>query len=200
MKAAGGLALLALAACGREPEPTNNAATIQPAQIGQPAQIATPQPVPSPSPSLAREVGEPAVPVPGARRPTTSLPEGPFAADSGQAGADVVQTYVALIAEGRVRQALELWEPGAAAPTAASFERYREFHANVGGPGRVEGAAGSRYVTVPVHFYGTLKSGGRFVEDGAITLRRSGEVDGATAEQKRWRIYSAEVTPAPPRR
>ena len=110
----------------------------------------------------------------------------------------MVQTYAALLGEGRIRQALKLWEPGAAAPTAASFDRYREFHANVGGPGRIEGAAGSRYVTVPVHFYGTLKSGKAFLEDGTITLRRT-EVDGATRERKRWRIYSAEVKPAPPR-
>ena len=81
----------------------------------------------------------------------------------------------------------------ASAPSVASFNRYREFHANVGGPGRIEGAAGSRYVTVPVQFSGTLRNGRPFVEKGAVTLRRVGEVDGATRAQKRWRIYSVDV-------
>jgi len=196
-----------LAACSQAPQQPqaanvaaeSTAATPAPAETA--AVEATPIPAatpssPGPTPTLTRDVGEPAVPEPGAPIPTTSLPEGPFAPDSGQAGADVVQTYVALLEQGKVRQALKLWDKGAAAPSAASFNRYREFHANVGGPGRIEGAAGSRYVTVPVQFSGTLRSGRPFVEKGTVTLRRVGEVDGATPAQKRWHIYSVDVKPS----
>lgn len=201
--AAGGAAVLA--ACSpTTPRDENASDSATPAATPVIAEtVPTPTPpssaAPSPAPTLVRDVGEPAVPEPGAPKPTTSLPEGPFAPDSGQAGADVVQTYVALIEQGRVREALKLWGDNPNAPAPGSFDRYREFHGNVGGPGRIEGAAGSRFVTVPVHFTGTLRSGKPFVEDGTVTLRRVGEVDGATAEQKRWRIYSVDVKPAPRR-
>lgn len=185
-----------LAACSQQPQEASN--TAAPAKA-EPTPDATPVvPSPAASPTLTRDVGEPAVPEPGAPPPTTGLAEGPFAPDSGQAGADVVQTYVALLEQGRVREALKLWDDRADAPSAASFDRYKAFHANVGGPGRIEGAAGSRYVTVPVRFTGTLRSGRVRVEDGTVTLRRS-VVDGATAKQTRWRIYSVDVKAAPRR-
>ncbi|HEY1141856.1 MAG TPA: hypothetical protein VGE88_16880, partial [Lysobacter sp.] len=64
-------------------------------------------------------------------------------------------------------------------------------------PGRVDAAAGSRYVEVPVALTATHADGRqqRFV--GAYTLRRA-VVDGATADQRAWRIGTAdlrEVTP-----
>lgn len=199
-----------LAACSQGAQPENGAATAGSVSAATPTANAVvadetgavaPAPsTPSPTPTLTRSVGEPAVPEPGASPPATSLPEGPFAPDSGQAGADVVQTYVALLEQGRAQQALKLWgDGGTNKPTVADLRRYREFHGNVGGPGAVEGAAGSRYVTVPVQFSGTLRNGRAFVEKGTVTLRRVGEVDGATAAQKRWHIYSVDVTPAPRR-
>jgi len=174
-----GVALLA--ACSREPAAESR-------QRAEPAVSPTPQP----TPTLARPVGEPAVPAPGSPRPETSLAEGPFAPDSAQGAADVVQTYAALIEEGRTAEARRLWVPGVVAPT---ITRWREVRTNVGGPGPIEGAAGSRYVTVPVRFEGQLEPDGRrVVEDGTITLRRVGEVDGATPGQRRWHIYSAQLS------
>jgi hypothetical protein len=187
-----------LAACSQQPQAGDTAATVTPANAASTPDAEPTTPIPAASPKLTRDVGEPAVPEPGAPRPTTSLAEGPFAPDSGQAGADVVQTYVALLEQGRVREALKLWDDRADAPSAASFDRYKAFHANVGGPGRIEGAAGSRYVTVPVRFTGTLRSGRALIEDGTVTLRRS-DVDGASVKQTRWRIYSVDVKPAPRR-
>ena len=192
----GQAAAMLLAACSQQPQPANTTAG-----VAAPAPPADRIPdAPAPTPALVRDVGEPAVAVPGAPRPT-SLSEGPFAADSGQAGADAVQTYVALLGEGRVRDALRLWDRGASGkPDAADLARYRRFHADVGGPGQIEGAAGSRYVTVPVRFDATLRNGRRLVEEGTVTLRRVGEVDGATPEQKRWHIFSIDVRSAQPRR
>ena len=191
----GQAAAMLLAACSQQPQPANTTAGVA-APVPPAARIPA-----APTPALVRDVGEPAVAAPGAPRPTTSLPERPFAADSGQGGADVVQTYVALLGAGRVRDALRLWDRGASGkPDAADLARYRRFHADVGGPGQIEGAAGSRYVTVPVRFDATLRNGRRIVEDGTVTLRRVGEVDGAAPEQKRWHIFSIDVASAQPRR
>jgi len=56
----------------------------------------------------------------------------------------------------------------------------------------IEGAAGSQYATVPVTIGATLRDGRRQRFEGTYTLRRS-VVDGATAEQRRWRIVKADL-------
>src|SRR5690606_35603310 len=61
-----------------------------------------------------------------------------------------------------------------------------------GPPGRVEGAAGSRYVEVPATVTAETTSGRRQCFRGAYVLRRS-EVAGATEEQRAWRIHSASL-------
>ena len=62
----------------------------------------------------------------------------------------------------------------------------------MGEPGRVEGAAGSRYVEVPVTVRARTADGEEQVFEGSLTLRRA-VVDGATPEQRRWRLYTADV-------
>lgn len=59
-------------------------------------------------------------------------------------------------------------------------------------PGQVEGAAGSRYVQIPVRITATNSDGGRTRYGGSYTLRRL-VVDGADAQQREWRIASAEL-------
>ncbi len=58
-------------------------------------------------------------------------------------------------------------------------------------PGRVEGAAGSRYVEVPVTLQAWTR-GGEQQFAGSYVLRRT-VVDGATETQRRWHIYSADI-------
>jgi hypothetical protein len=124
----------------------------------------------------------------------TPVAEAPFAKTSAQGAAQVVQTYFALIEAGKYRQARALWSDGgrtsgmAPRAFAASFDKYAEYHAQIGAPGRIEGAAGSLYVDVPVVAYGRLKSGGSFRRKGPVTLRRCSDVPGCTAEQREWRI------------
>jgi hypothetical protein len=67
--------------------------------------------------------------------------------------------------------------------TVTSFE--------VGEPGDVGAAAGSRYVIVPVVMRGTTPDRPPLLLHGRVTVRRSG-VDGATDAQRRWRIYGIE--------
>ena len=76
------------------------------------------------------------------------------------------------------------------AESAAGFDKYAEHHALIGGPSEISGAAGSLYVEVPVQTYGKLKDGTPFSSAGTVTMRRSNDVPGATAEQRRWRIHT----------
>jgi hypothetical protein len=61
-----------------------------------------------------------------------------------------------------------------------------------GDPGRIEGAAGSRYIRVPV-VVNAIHSDKRVVRYvGSYTLRRS-VVTGATQAEQRWHLYSAKL-------
>jgi len=132
----------------------------------------------------------------------TPISEGKFTPDSAQGAANVVQIYYASIEGGKYAAARALWGSNGTdskqspAAFAAGFAKYKEYHANIGGPGEIEGAAGSRYVSVPVQVYARLKDGRPDYQTGEIVLRRT-EVDGATAEQRKWHIYSIDLKPAP---
>ncbi|MGN6280069.1 MAG: MliC family protein [Sphingomonas sp.] len=165
-----------------------------------------PAPAPSPKPSASASPVEPPAPgepggLPDDRTPVS---EAPFTPDSAQGAANVVQTYFALIEAGKYHQAWALWSDGgkasgmSARAFADSFAKYTEYHANIGAPGRIDAGAGQRYVTVPVQAYGRLKDGNRpFNLRGDITLHRTANIDGATAEQKAWRITTSALKPRP---
>jgi len=129
----------------------------------------------------------------------TPVSEAPFAPDSAQGAADVVQRYFALIEAGRYGDAYLLREPDGPSPAAfaGSFARYAEYHAQIGAPGKVDAGAGQRYVTVPVQAYGRGKDGRAFHETGTITLHRTADIEGATAAQKSWRIRSVDLKTRP---
>lgn len=141
--------------------------------------------------------------LPDDRRPVS---EAPFTPDSAQGAANVVQTYYALLGEGKYARARSLWENGGMASGAntdafaARFARYSEYHANIGAPGDVDAGAGQRYVTVPVQISARLKQGAAAeYQIGSVTLHRTADIDGATAEQKSWHIRSIDLKPAPTR-
>lgn len=130
----------------------------------------------------------------------TPVSEAPFSPQSPQAAADVVQTYYAHLGHQAYGKAWALWRDGGKASGyataeafAKSFDRYAQYDAQVGGPGPMEGAAGSSYVTVPVVIYGRLKTGAEVHEKGAATLRRVNDVPGSTPEQRTWRIAKIET-------
>src|SRR3546814_20952164 len=78
-----------------------------------------------------------------------------------------------------------------------SFSKYQEYHANIGAPGRIEGAVGSLYVEVPVQVYGRLNTGEEFNMLGSVQLRRVNDVPGSTPEQRKWHIEASNVKPRP---
>ncbi|HEX2253169.1 MAG TPA: hypothetical protein VHQ65_07875, partial [Thermoanaerobaculia bacterium] len=143
--------------------------------------------------------------------PTTGEAEAPPLSDrqhpapepgSAAAAAAVVRDYYAAVAAGDHRRADRLWGGGGAA-SGQTLEEMRagsaqtvSVRAEVGTPGRVEPAAGSRYVRVPVTVRATTRSGEPQCFAGNYVLRRS-VVPGATAEQRTWRIHSADLTPCP---
>ena len=114
----------------------------------------------------------------------------------------VIQTYYAAISAHKFRQAYSSW----GANGATSGQTFREFTAGfeetervavkVGKPGRVEGAAGSRYVTVPVTISAITTGGKAQHFTGSYTLRRT-VVSGATAAQRRWQLFSADISATP---
>lgn len=167
--------------------------TLAPGEMPPAGPPPAPQPLDPPAPGTPGGL-------PDARTPVS---EAPFAPDSAQGAAQVVQTYYAHIEAGDYAKARALWgDYGKAsgmtpAQFAAAFAKYSEYHANVGAPEDIEAGAGQRYVTVPVQPYARLRADGTPVYlIGSVTLRRT-VIDGAIPEQKSWRISAINVKPAP---
>ena len=125
--------------------------------------------------------------------------------DSTSAGRAVawIQGYYAAINEHRYRDAYAHWARGGQA-SGKSFEEFQKGFAEtkqveltVGTPGPIEGAAGSRYVQVPVRIEARTRSGVLQRFEGTYTLRLS-VVDGATPEQRSWHFESAAIHSVPP--
>jgi hypothetical protein len=116
-------------------------------------------------------------------------PRGPIDPKSAEAAGQVVQSYGALIEQGRWTESWKLWSDAAA---ARQFDRnwrdFSEIHLEIGELGELEGAAGSIYMTMPVVFYGKRKNGTDSRERAEIVLRRVNDVPGSTEAQRRWHI------------
>lgn len=113
---------------------------------------------------------------------------------------DVIYEYYASINSSDYRGAYELWA-GNGEASRKTFEQFRNGFANtarteveIGKVGDEEGAAGSRYITIPVTIQARTKSGKDQRFTGEYVLRRS-VVGGATEEQRAWRIHSASIRP-----
>jgi hypothetical protein len=195
MKRTVALALL-LAACSSEEsnqQMSNSAVTGQ----GEENQEVPPAPngtMPVPVPGNADS--PPAVPAP-------NPPPTPDSEKSPEAAAKVLERYFAAVATRRYGDAYRLWGNNGEATGmtlkqfADSFAKYRDYDGNFGKPGPIEGAAGSAYIEFPVKVTGVLAKGGGFVLEGPMTLRRVNDVDGSTAEQRRWHIASSGLKPRP---
>jgi len=130
--------------------------------------------------------------------PAPSESAAPADSDSPEGAANVVRAYYRDINERRYEHAYRLWASDGAA-SGKSLDTFRDGFENtasvgveLGTPGPMGAAAGSRYVEIPVRITAVATDGGRRDFSGSYTLRRS-VVDGATAEQRSWRIYSAKV-------
>jgi hypothetical protein len=112
--------------------------------------------------------------------------------------ATVIRTYYGNIGEGDYVGAYQQWsEQGRA--SGQTLDEFRHGYAEtadirvvIGPPGRIEGAAGSRYVDVPVVIAAHTETGEDQCFRGVYTLRRA-VVEGATPDQQRWTIYKADI-------
>ena len=111
--------------------------------------------------------------------------------------ADVVRAYYAALVAHDPARAHAYWAPGMRPVAEPGTEPDTTGLAvDVGTPGRMDAAAGSRYVRVPVTLARTLRDGSTVRSATTVTVRRS-VVDGATPEQRAWRITAADVAAAP---
>lgn len=130
----------------------------------------------------------------GSATPAPDVPAEPTLDDA----VEVVRGYYAALGAHDAARAHAYWaqglrppsEPGSDADTVA-------MSAEVGAPGRMDAAAGSRYVRIPVTLTRSLRDGTTVRSTALVTLRRA-VVDGATPEQRAWRITQADVAPATP--
>ena len=116
---------------------------------------------------------------------------------------NLVRDYYAAINSGDFGRAYALWSDGGGA-SGQSLQQFAAGFADTTGvsvdmqPAHdVEAAAGSRYVQVPVAIVATQRDGSQRRYTGSYTLRRS-VVDGATPEQRAWRIGAADLREAQP--
>ena len=110
----------------------------------------------------------------------------------------LVRDYYAAINGGDFGRAHALWSEGGNA-SGQSLQQFANGFADTTGvsvqidaPGRVDAAAGSRYIEVPVAIDAKQRDGSVRQFVGAYVLRRA-VADGASAEQRQWRIASADL-------
>lgn len=128
--------------------------------------------------------------------------DGASAEPGGQEAVTVVRDYFAAINSGNFARAYSLWADGGRA-SGQSPQAFADGFVDTAGisvelmpPGRIAAAAGSRYVEVPVNLRASMRDGGERRLTGSFTLRRA-VVDGATAEQRAWRISAADLRDLP---
>jgi hypothetical protein len=205
------IGMLLLSACNVSQTNDANSAEALPDNAGAMtappvANDAAPTPLPGETPA-APSGTNPAPPgtpggLPDDRTPLEE-PSGPIDPKSAEGAGQVVQRYGGLLEQRKVAEARKLWGDGgkasglSEAQFIAAYDKYATIHSEVGKPTDMEGAAGSSYITVPFHLYGTLKGGGAFNMVGPLTLRRVNDVPGSTEAQRRWHIEKSGLKPRP---
>jgi hypothetical protein len=118
--------------------------------------------------------------------------------DGGRGAEAVVRAYYGAISDRDYERAYVAWgadgPPGR--PTlhafASGFTGTDSVHVVLGAPGRIEGAAGSRYIRIPVRVRAFEHGIGPREYVGSYTLRRS-VVPGSDAANRQWHLYSANL-------
>ncbi|HZW19053.1 MAG TPA: hypothetical protein VFF71_09645 [Luteimonas sp.] len=135
--------------------------------------------------------------LPGAPADTdaqTGMPAEPTPQDA----VAVVRDYYAAIGAGSYARAYALWSDGGRASKqtpqqfADGFADTADVVATLGEPSREDPGAGQRYIQVPASITATRTDGSVHRYAGTYTLHRT-VVDGATDEQRAWRIASADL-------
>jgi hypothetical protein len=127
--------------------------------------------------------------------PQDALPAGEPTAQDALA---VVREYYGAIDSHNYARAYSLWSDGGRS-SGKTLQQFADGFADTASvavaleaPSRIDAAAGSRYIEVPVTLTATRRDGSVRRYAGTYTLRRA-VVDGATAEQRAWRIASSDI-------
>jgi len=211
--------VFALAACGHEqqaaqrdaetlpaPEADRGSVTGMPATPG-PGQVGTPAPAGPASIAVATD----APPAPDATQGIAVGEQNPAAPSTsgdadGPAPGDAVQLlrdYYAAIDARDYGRAYRLWSGNGTASRqspqqfADGFADTTGVGVDVGKPGEEDAGAGQRYIEIPVTVTATHADGSRHRYAGTYVLHRT-VVDGASAEQRAWRIDSARLRETTP--
>lgn len=154
------------------------------------APVAPDTPVASPDTDTATENDE--------APPPAATDDGPGA----DAAVQVIRDYYGAINRREYGSAYGLWS-GQGQVSGKSATQFAQGFAETGGvsvqigqPGPVDAGAGQRYIEVPVTLVARQSDGSEKRFRGTYVLHRT-VVDGATAEQRAWRIQSANLTEAP---
>lgn len=117
-----------------------------------------------------------------------------------QRAVDVIRHYYDAINRQDYQSAYADWGDQGAA-SQQSFEQFKQGFANtdsvqveIGGPGVLEGAAGSSYITIPATIIARTVDGTTQRFQGSYTLRRINDVPGSTPEERMWHLYSAKIS------
>lgn len=200
-------ACLLLAGCGNDESATPPSSTAGSERLPKPDAAAgsvtgmpnpgTPATLPAPADSLGTDLGNAAEAMPA---PDPGLPMPPVTADAASA-VSVLRDYYAAINARDYGKAYAQWSDGGRA-SGQSLQQFSDGYATtqgvsvvLGEPGRVEGAAGSRYVEIPATLEATQSDGGVRHYAGSLTLRMT-LVDGASDAQRRWHIAYANLREA----
>ncbi len=126
------------------------------------------------------------------------LPQSSTDEPSAQDAVAVVREYYSAINARQYARAYSLWSDGGRSSGQAP-QQFADSLADTDGvsvqidtPGRIDAAAGSRYIEVPVSVSTTRRDGSVQHYVGVFTLRRA-VVDGASPEQRAWQIHSADL-------
>ena len=133
--------------------------------------------------------------------PPTSTTQNPVKNQSQeQQAVQLIHDYYDAIARLDYKQAYLAWD-GDGSASKQSFEEFQQGFANivsiveeVGKPGSLEGAAGSLYIEIPVTVTDVSSNGTPQRFRGSYKLRRVNNVPGSTPKQRRWHIYSANIS------
>lgn len=175
------------------PADTSGGVTGMPARPG-PGPVGPP--VVEPSEVPVDEAGDPL-------QPDTATQDAAAVEPTPEAAVAVLRDYYEAINSGDFGRAYVLWsDEGRASGQspqqfAAGFADTTGVSVEMQAPGRVDAAAGSRYIEVPVTITATHRDGSQHRLVGKYVLRRA-VVDGATPEQRAWRIASADLGQANP--
>ena len=169
-----------LCACGRS-QPQQTAPTVD-NRIQQAAPAAS-----APTQPAAR-------PVPPAPPPAQTPVVDP---KSSEAAEMIVRSFIDLLNHRRFDEAYMLLGPGA--PPRSDFDRrfaaFSDLSVTMGAPGDQEGAAGSIYLSIPVHVSGRL-NGDKADRSITVILRRVNDVPGSTDAQRHWHIERIDAQSA----